>query len=471
MTGANSDQHGVRGNGDVGGGDFEAFPHYLARFEAARPDWGTVSLFTWGTDIQIPSSADYIKDGGDADNTTRLASILRGDHDDQAGDRGTSWSPGEEVDAAFLFLDGPDAAGHRHGFEPGVSGYIDSLEAVDQQIGEILDALVSRPNWEEESWQIVITSDHGGYHNGHGGPSGPEHTIPFLVVGRGAAQGRLPQGTRNVDVVPTVLNHMGIEIPRELTGKYRGADATPPPVADLRRGLVGYYRFEGDLLDSSGRDNHGFAGAESDVSPEVTTDGGKFGGYLSIPDEGGGAESSSYVSLGMPPDFSFGDDDSFTVTTWYRSHGEQSGDPVIVGNKNWVSGGNPGWLLLANEGGGNSFGTNYASGGGERLDLEDIDYNDTGWWFLAAVFDPSGLAVLYCGDAAGTMRWAALDAGPVGPLVSPLPINIGQDGTGSYPSNLDADLDDLAIWRRALSPQEIEALYQEGRGAEVSTVW
>lgn len=62
---------------------------------------------------------------------------------------------------------------------------------------------------------------------------------------------------------------------------------------------------------------------------------------------------------------------------------------------------------------------------------------------------------------------AALD---MGDLNSALPVNIGQDATGEYGSNLSADIDDLAIWKRALSHDEIVELYADGSGTELEGV-
>ena len=47
-------------------------------------------------------------------------------------------------------------------------------------------------------------------------------------------------------------------------------------------------------------------------------------------------------------------------------------------------------------------------------------------------------------------------------LNSGLPLNLGQDGTGSYAHNLSGDIDDLAIWSRALTFDEIHAIYAAG---------
>ena len=117
-----------------------------------------------------------------------------------------------------------------------------------------------------------------------------------------------------------------------------------------------------------------------------------------------------------------------------RGDGIQSGDPVIIANKNWNSGANPGWLLSANEGGENSFGTNSLSSSTSRVDVEDIDYSSDEWWFLATVVEPGDLTMLYAGNADG-IRWISHQYPEPTDLNSGLPLNLGQDGTGSYAHN------------------------------------
>jgi hypothetical protein len=41
-----------------------------------------------------------------------------------------------------------------------------------------------------------------------------------------------------------------------------------------------------------------------------------------------------------------------------------------------------------------------------------------------------------------------------------LPWNIGQDGTGNGKPQLNADIDELRIWNRALNLKEIELLFK-----------
>ncbi len=455
MTGATGSQHGVTGNGDVGGGDFVTYPHYLQILEGSNPELNTACLFTWGTDALIPSGADFIYDGGDGDNIDRVVDIVKGTFSADA------WTEGTNPDAVFLFLDDSDHAGHAHGFEMGIQEYNDEMQELDTQIGTILSALQARPTFDEESWQLVFTSDHGGYHTNHYGNSASEHTIPFLVAGRDVEQGRLPLDTSIVDVVPTVLSHHGIAISSELTGTARGGQVVSAPSSPAS--LLRYYTFDGTLDDASTSNVSAQMGSESDHDPVLHPTDGKFGGYLSIADYGGGSGDSSYLTLGSAQDLQFGESDSFTVTLWFKSDGIQSGDPLILGNKNWNSGANQGWLLSANEGGGNSFGTNHASDASGRVDIEDLDYSADEWWFLATVVHPGELAVLYAGNADG-LRWIAHRYPEPTDLTSGLPLNLGQDGTGSYSHNLAGDVDDLAIWNRALGFEEVQALYASGAG-------
>jgi len=459
MTGANGEQHGVTSNSNVGSGNFDEYPHYLSRLEDHNANLNTAYLFTWGTDFLIPSYSDYISDSDDAGNVERVIQILNGSLNE------SGWALGTNPDAVFLFLDDSDHAGHSYGFDANVPEYIEELEELDGQLGDILDALLARPDFDEEAWQIILTSDHGGYHTSHGADTAPEHTIPFLVASRAVKQGRLPLLTSNLDVVPTVLEHMGLEIPAKLTGSIRG-NVVVQDSPSLETDLIRYYRFEDNLDDSSNTARAAVVGDESDHDPKVHATGGMFGGYLSISDLGGGRSNSSYLTVGAGDDLNFDAGTAFSLTLWFRSNGEQSGDPLIIGNKDWASGGNPGWLMSANEGADNSFGVNFASSSSDRVDIEDIDYDDSDWWFLATVVHPGELAILYAGNDSG-LNWIAYSFPGSISTEGVYPLNIGQDGTGKYEYNLDGDIDDLGLWRRALSHEEVLMIYDRGTGAEV----
>ncbi|WDE09194.1 alkaline phosphatase family protein [Thalassomonas viridans] len=454
MTGVTSAKSGVTGNSDVGGGRYDIYPHYQTLIESHNPDLNTAYLVTWGTDMQIANSADIRIDSDDAGNTENAVNILRGSY------ASANWPLGSSPDSVFLFLDDVDHAGHSCCFSTDDQGYTDEITSVDAQIGRLLTAIKNRPGFAGEHWQIVITSDHGGRGSSHGIHAADNYTIPFLVASKSVGQGYLADIPRNYDAAPTALAHMGVPVPANIDGKVRGGETLSRAPEQLQQDLVTYLPFEGDYRDHSGQDHHAAIGGGS----PALSGSGKFGQYVAI--DG----SEEYLTLGKPQALDFDYDTDFTLLTWYRVGGDQFGDPVIIGNKNWNSGSNRGTLLLANEGNGDDVGINLASDSVDRKDIDPVDYSFHGWWLLAATFDRDGVATLYAGSPQGKLHIIAGGIKDVGDLTSSLDWNIGQDGTGSYRYNLKADLDDMAIWRRALTLDEIRTIYNRGAGLEIRRI-
>ncbi|MEX2670747.1 MAG: alkaline phosphatase family protein [Phycisphaeraceae bacterium] len=128
--------------------------------------------------------------------------------------------------AAWVYLHQTDSAGHGFGFSIEQPEYMNAIENFDRHVGRIVDAIESRPTFDEEDWIIVITTDHGGYGTGHsGGHDVPEILHGFLLVSGDAAHNRIsPRQTYIVDVVPTVLKHLGIAIDPDLDGNPIGIE-------------------------------------------------------------------------------------------------------------------------------------------------------------------------------------------------------------------------------------------------------
>ena len=454
MTGVTAAKSGVTSNSNVGSGNYQTYPHYLSILEANNSALNTAYLVTWGTDMLITNNADVKIDSDDASNTQNAVDIVNESYSS------ATWPLGTSPDAIFLFLDDVDGAGHACCFNVADSGYKAEIEEVDGQIGQVLTAIKNRPNFANESWQIVITSDHGGRGSSHGIYAPDNYTIPFLVASKDVAQGYLSGIPNNYDAAPTVLAHHGIAVPSNMDGVVRGAQVQVLPPQNIADALVTYLPFTGNYQDNSGNGLNAQVGAGQ---PELLNN-GKFGQYLAIDDNLGTGE---YLTLGKPSAMDFATETDFTLLTWYRVSGDQVGDTVIVGNKDWHSGSNTGTLLLANEGNGDDVGINIASSSADRKDIDPIDYSFNDWWLLVASFDRDGVATLYAGDPQGNLHIIAGGIDDVGDITSTLNWNIGQDGTGSYAYNLTADLDDFAVWQRALSLAEVRTIYNQGAGVEL----
>lgn len=68
-------------------------------------------------------------------------------------------------------------AGVSSAFSENSSAYVDAIQQTDAYIGEIMEALRARDNAEYEDWLVIITSNHGGVGNEHGGDSYTERNI------------------------------------------------------------------------------------------------------------------------------------------------------------------------------------------------------------------------------------------------------------------------------------------------------
>jgi predicted AlkP superfamily pyrophosphatase or phosphodiesterase len=67
-----------------------------------------------------------------------------------------------DPDMMFLHFDDVDHAGHAYGFSPTVSQYTIAIEGVDALLAPVMQTISNRPNYANEDWLVLITSDHGG---------------------------------------------------------------------------------------------------------------------------------------------------------------------------------------------------------------------------------------------------------------------------------------------------------------------
>jgi endo-1,4-beta-D-glucanase Y len=464
LTGVHRDKHMVTNN-SFSGGDFANYPGYLSRLESALPDLNTVRLMTWSFGhTAIPTDADFSDQDTDVGNAQSTADIFSGTHSLYQ----------EDADSVYLFLDDVDLAGHGFGYWPNEPQYLSKVEEIDDLVGVVLTSIASRPDFAREDWLIVVSTDHGGTRGGsHGNDTPEERTIPFIVSGRNVTQGDLSEDTKLVDVAPTILSHMGLTVPAEFDGHVVGKTVLPAP--DLLDELVVYLPFDDDYTDQS-RSSHVNDATAAGGTPALLTGGGKFGGYVEF--NGGG----DYLTLGTPADLDFGTATDFTITMWVRRASDQVGDSVLISNKNWASGANQGWVLAYDNAGGGYNDIQANIGDGVRrsdVDPSNADVLDTNanWQFVAVTVDrdqqmrvltdggPNNSFLNFLGITGGENPLSSIaDVGTPNSMAT----NIGQDGTGVYNLELLSDIDDLAIWRRALSYGEINLLFNGGQGTPLS---
>ena len=224
----------------------------------------------------------------------------------------------------------------------------------------------------------------------------------------------------------------------------------------LRDGLATYLPFEDSLNDASGTGINGVAkGTPSFVAGKVgkavnvrTTQAGEF----------------SYVSLGKQ--LALGTSQNFSVSFWARIN-SHTGDPAFIGNKNWNSGGNVGFVVAT--AGDSRIQWNLNTEGGSRKDYDSAGgiFANSAWKHVVLTFDRAGNAETWVDGAKLDSRpidannGQSLDANPA------LDLNIGQDGTGTYTDGgsvfHNVDMDEVALWSRVLSDTEIATAFARGQ--------
>lgn len=430
--------------------DFKKWPSWLVRVADARPGTKGLFMFSWKWDEQIsPDPRVKFIHGSDAANAAAMPKIL---------------AAADAPDAVMWYIDWPDHGGHGFGYYPYTTGHLNTVYLSDKAIGDALKAIASRPTFKDEDWMIVVTADHGGYWRTHGLWGGHCETIPFLVAGRNVSQGRIPGIVHNYYAAPTVLTHFGIDWSGfDLDGKAVGTETVADAKRSLKDGLAVYMPFEGKAPAAFANAAQGKVSAEARGPASIVGKGGFIGGCLRLAQTTNGVAS---VCLKDSEKLAFEKGAEFAIAMWVKMPEAQKGDSVIVANKDWHKGSNPGILLTGNKKieskvGGVCFNAGMNSGRG-RIDVGPYDIEFGKWTFYAVTRGPDGVLGYYQGGRDGYLYRIAFNAKDI-KLATGLPFCLGQDGTGKYPSAFNGDIDDFALWTRSLSHEDVRKIYEAGR--------
>ena len=120
----------------------------------------------------------------------------------------------DKYDVIIINFANPDMVGHT-GVE---SAAIKAIEVVDECVGKAVAAL------KEVDGQMFICADHGNaeqlvdYETGEPYTAHTTNPVPFILVNADPAY-KLREGGCLADIIPTLLELMGMEQPAEMTGK------------------------------------------------------------------------------------------------------------------------------------------------------------------------------------------------------------------------------------------------------------
>ena len=119
-----------------------------------------------------------------------------------------------KYDAIILNFANPDMVGHTGIIDAAVA----AVKAVDTCVGRVIEAVL------EENGQLFMCADHGNceqmidYETGAPWTAHTTNPVPFVIVNVDNCTG-IREGGRLADIAPTLLDMMGLEQPKEMTGK------------------------------------------------------------------------------------------------------------------------------------------------------------------------------------------------------------------------------------------------------------
>jgi hypothetical protein len=235
---------------------------------------------------------------------------------------------------------------------------------------------------------------------------------------------------------------------QEITALYLGGNTTANCLDlpnNLQQGLVGYWPFCGNALDESGNGNHGTVNGAT-----LTAD--RFGNA----EKAYRFEQNNQNSItGTLSNFN---PSTFSISLWGKHKTGQTGNGPVNGNQpfEWLFGiGSPTAIAHTNEG--LAFGvydnTSTISTGSWGNLITTGATIDTIWKNYIITYENNILKIFQSG--------VLVSQNPVTFNISSFPFCFGRQLMGIN-EFWNGSLDDIAIWNRALSPQEITQLYNQG---------
>ena len=210
----------------------------------------------------------------------------------------------------------------------------------------------------------------------------------------------------------------------------------------LRKDLVGHWRMEedgytgaaGEVIDSSGNGNHGQA-----FNNATTTASGKLGRAATFDGMG------DYINLGP----TVGDyTDDFTIAAWIKT---TVGGNRIISRRAWSSPGDAltQYDLYINGGTGNQAGQPRFYWGESLIGVFGLDFRDNEWHSLVVSINGASSKMYADGVLVQTFN-PTIVSKPVDTLIGAF--------YGGSAANWNGGLDEMAIWDRALSADEVMVL-------------
>ncbi len=227
LTGVWDAQHRVHNN-RFSGHQFKTHPFFPSYLKAIDSSVQSAIIISWKSLERIAPKYGWEYSFGASNDEECLQKTIR-------------CLSNQDPSITMVHFNDVDHTGHLTGFELNNPKYIQAIEGVDEKIKRLIQYLHSRPNFSNEDWLILSSTDHGGTGHGHSNSSDNERKIWWLGVNPSLPKGQvvsedpgsyfypalpfnpaISSGPYIVDIAATALDFLmpiNREIPRTLQGK------------------------------------------------------------------------------------------------------------------------------------------------------------------------------------------------------------------------------------------------------------
>jgi hypothetical protein len=270
---------------------------------------------------------------------------------------------------------------------------------------------------------------------------------------------------------------------------------TSPPAIP---GLVLHLPFNNNLTDATGRGNNGtsinMTATTSNTAPATFVTDGAIGQAYHYESQMGSfpgptTTNTSFVTLGVRPDLQFSSNVNFTIAFWMRMPLNFTGGDLPFFTTTVGSTFGSGIVLAPSYGDTATVSNAGTDPGGWAYSIYDLDGNGVGyygdigslndglWHHLAYVVQRGVGCTVYLDGVAipddaflnhQQHKQAGSSAAAAANIDTGNAATIGQDPTGTYGETGSGDMDDLGVWKRALTSLEVSAIYLAGASNKVS---
>jgi Concanavalin A-like lectin/glucanases superfamily len=290
---------------------------------------------------------------------------------------------------------------------------------------------------------------------GSDGPAKPSNPAPVVVMNNDA---RPPADAATEappieESVPTPTSDALASAPPDVKPEADGGtppDRPPPPPGntDLGRGLLVYLRLDDAASSLNARDSSGNKHQATLVGLDVKSAWikGKTGAALAFPTTPGWVRVDSTPVLNQIRE-------GFTISAFVRTNGNGNPGRRTIAARRAIG---PGGFLYSLHLVGNRPGFFIHSNNGANANAtSDLALPENRWVHLALVYDRQSARILVDGRLAVQQNYQLT----IGPENAPLSIGASEEPNPALGTDpLGAELDEIAVWDRALTPAEVSAL-------------